>query len=86
MSHQCPIARCPFPVGGPLRICREHYRLVPRPQQDALAHYARTRKGGPAHIASFERAVESVEKTIAARTPKPADRPTKPAYTPYRDD
>ena len=80
----CPIPNCPFPVAGPLRICSTHYRLVPRPQQDALNHYARSHKGGPAHKGAFARAVESVVKTIAARTPQP--RVTTPAALPYRDD
>ncbi len=60
----CPIPRCVLDVAGPLRLCSNHFKLVPRPQQDALAHYARAHKGGPAHRAAFERAVESVRKTL----------------------
>lgn len=80
----CPIQGCVFEVAGPLRICKNHYRLIPRPQQDALAHYAKAHKGGTAHRASFERAVESVLKTLAFhKTLVPA---AKPAALPYRDD
>ena len=69
MTHHCPIPNCPFPVPSPFRLCKTHYRLVPRPQQDALASYARSHKYGPAHQASFERAVETVTKLIAGRIP-----------------
>lgn len=82
----CPIPKCPFPVAGPLRICKAHYRLVPRPQADALNHYARSHKGGPAHRASFDRSVESVMKTIQARTPEPVESPVRERTLPYRDD
>lgn len=85
MTHRCPIANCPFPVKGPLTICKEHYRLIPRPQQDALNHYARTRKGGPAHEASFDRAVETITKLLAARATN-REAAQKPAALPYRDD
>jgi hypothetical protein len=78
----CPIPNCPFQVVGPLRICAAHYKLMPRPQQDALNHYARTRKGGPSHIGAFERAVESVQKTLVGRT-RP---PVREVSLPYRDD
>lgn len=82
----CPIPRCPFPVDGPLRLCKSHYSLVPLTQREALSHYARTRKGGPSHKGAYERAVESVMKTIQARTPKTHDT-AHPAQTlPYRDD
>ena len=81
----CPIASCQVPCGGPLRICKVHYRLVPRPQQDALNHYARHHKGGPAHHAAFERAVESVETLLAKRRTEPVTS-TRPITTPYRDD
>lgn len=83
----CPIPNCPFSVAGPLRICKAHYRNVPRPQQDALNHYARHHKGGPAHVASFKRAVESVTKLLEARQVREhemvMDRLTS---LPYRDD
>ena len=88
MTHHCPIEHCPFQVAGPLRICSTHYRLVPRPQQDALNHYARSYKGGPAHRASFERAVESITKTLQARA-KPVVQhaePVREVSLPYRDD
>lgn len=81
----CPIEGCPFPVPGPLRICPTHYKLVPRPQQDALAGYARHHKGGPAHIASYDRAVESVHKVVQARGRGPAVL-SAPVALPYRDD
>jgi len=81
----CPIAGCVCPVPGELRICPTHYKLVPRPQQDALAHYARWRKGGPAHVAAYERALESVNKVVAARaTVMPV--PNVPVALPYQDD
>ena len=80
----CPINQCVFPVDGPLRLCRNHYRLVPRPQQDALAHYAKAHKGGPAHKASFARAVESVLKTLAFHEKLVPS--AQPAALPYRDD
>lgn len=71
-------------VPSPLRICSNHFRLVPRTQQDALAHYARHYKGGPAHQAAFDRAVESINKVIAwGRATVAAD---KPVSLPYRDD
>lgn len=80
----CPIPGCVFEVAGPLRICKNHYRLIPRPQQDALAHYAKAHKGGPSHKDAFKRAVDSVLKTLAFRkTLVPAE---KPAGMPYRDD
>jgi hypothetical protein len=79
----CPIPKCIFAVAGPLRVCRNHYRLIPRPQQDALAHYARVHKGGPAHKASFERAVESALKTLAFHETLVRQ---KPEALPYRDD
>jgi len=82
----CPIPNCPFPVTGPLRICKAHHRLIPRPQQDALNYYARMRKGGPSHVASFERAVESVTKLLEARRPVQAEAPERPVSLPYRDD
>lgn len=77
---KCPVANCVIDVAGPLRVCRGHYALIPRPQQDALNHYARTRKGGPAHEASFDRAVDSIEKMIESR------KPIQRAALPYRDD
>ena len=81
---KCQIINCPFTVAGPLRICSTHCKLVPRPQQDALAHYARSHKGGPAHRASFERAMESVNKILESRRTAP---PTPvPSSLPYRDD
>ena len=81
---KCPINNCVFDVPGQLRICSAHWKLVPRPQQDALAHYAKAHKGGPAHRASFERALESVRKTLAChQTLVPAE---KAAALPYRDD
>lgn len=80
----CPIPKCPFPVAGPLRLCSAHYKLVPRPQQDALAHYARHHKQGPAHRASFERAMESVLKVLDGRAT--VSKPREPANLPYRDD
>lgn len=86
MTNHCPIPNCPFPVAGPLRICSTHYRLVPRPQQDALNHYARSRKGGPAHRASFERAVESITKTLQARAIVQPEQPVRVVSVPYRDD
>jgi hypothetical protein len=82
----CPIERCVFEVPGPLRICKNHFRLVPRPQQDALAHYAKAHKGGPAHKASFARAVESIEKTLAFHQTLAPEPIVNPASMPYRDD
>ena len=80
----CPIPNCQAQVAGPLRICSSHYALVPLPQRQALASYARTRKGGPAHRASFERAVEHITKTLQARAPEP--RVKTPAVRPYWED
>jgi hypothetical protein len=80
----CPIDQCVSQVEGPLRVCRAHYTMIPKPQQEALAHYARSHKGGPAHRASFERAVESIEKTIAFHKTLVPEK--KPAPLPYRDD
>lgn len=67
--HHCPIPNCPFKVDHALRMCAAHYKLIPRPQQDALSFYAKKSKYGPAHKASFERAVESVTKLVAGRIP-----------------
>jgi len=82
----CPIPNCPFPVAGPLRICKAHYRNVPRPQQDALNHYAKHHKGGPAHRAAFARAVESVTKLIEARRSAVVADPERSVSLPYKDD
>ena len=87
----CPIPNCVFHVAGSLRMCRSHYAMVPRPQQEALNHYARIRKGGPSHRASFARAVESVCQVLEARKIDTQDDATlvvhgKPAWLPYRDD
>lgn len=82
----CPISGCVIFVPGPLRICATHYKLVPRPQQEALAHYARTRKGGPSHVGAFERAVESVTKILVARSSGQTDAVKLPTSLPYRDD
>jgi hypothetical protein len=82
----CPINHCAFVVAGPLRICKAHFRLVPRPQADALSHYARHHKGGPAHHAAFERAVESVTKLIEARRSAVVADPERPVSLPYKDD
>lgn len=80
----CPISHCSVPVEGPLRVCKEHYRHIPRPQAEALSFYAKKNKRGRAHTDAFERAVDSIEKLIASRRPKPVERPA-PAM-PYRDD
>lgn len=86
MSYYCPIPNCRFEVARPLRICKSHWSLVPRPQADALSHYARTRKGGPSHVAAFERAVESVTKLLEARRPVQTVQPARTVSMPYRDD
>ena len=78
----CPIPNCVNEVNWSYRICRPHFALVPRPQQEALNHYAK-HKGGPAHRAAFDRAVESVTKLIEARH-RPA--PVRPVSLPYKDD
>lgn len=80
----CRIHDCTSTVTGPLRLCRTHYSMVPLPQKKALASYAKSHKGGPAHRASFERSVKSVEKTLDFhKTLVPAE---TPASMPYRDD
>ena len=76
----CPIQHCPFPVDNPLRMCKAHHRLVPKPMAEALSFYAKSHKYGPAHRASFERAVESVTKLIEGQNPK------RQTSQPYRDD
>jgi hypothetical protein len=78
----CPIPHCSAPVSGPGKVCRPHYRLIPRPQQEALNHYAK-HKGSQSHVASFARAVESVERLLGARRVEPVARVVR---TPYRDD
>lgn len=82
----CPIPGCVFEMPGPLRICSTHYKLIPRPQQDALNHYARTRQGGPLHVGAYERAVESVCKLLAARQPVQRLPLARPVGMPYRDE
>lgn len=80
MTFHCPVTGCVNTVPREeLCMCKPHYKLVPRPQQDALNHYARSHKGGPAHRGSFKRAVETVNAFIGARAPQQAS-------TPYRDD
>lgn len=87
MIYSCPIPHCQASVNGPLRICGSHYALLPKPQRQALASYARTSKGGPAHRASFERAVESISAIVESRRPVQAVLPVHPvAALPYRDD
>lgn len=76
----CPIDHCTAPVPGPMRVCTNHYKLIPRPQQEALSFYAKKNKRGPAHRAAFDRAVESIVKLLQMR------RPARAVSTPYRDD
>jgi hypothetical protein len=87
MSQPCPIPDCRAEVSGPLRLCRAHFCIVPPPIQAALASFARAHKGGPAHRASFARAVESIEKTIEfQRKHLVTVAPATPISTPYKDD
>jgi hypothetical protein len=81
---RCPIDGCPAQVAGDLRICSTHYKLVPRPQQSALASFARSHKGGPAHRAAFERACESVTNGLEGRRGRPLQ--ARAVALPYRDD
>lgn len=77
----CPIAGCPNTVKGPLHICHDHRRLIPRPQLDALAFYTRKRNGSRLHRDIFARAVESITKLLAARR-----KPARAVSMAYRDD
>lgn len=83
--NKCPIARCLNPVSGPMRICAACYRYVPIPQREALGHYAKSHKGGPAHQGAFIRAVRTIEAARAANG-KSAVPPVRQVTTPYRDD
>jgi hypothetical protein len=83
---KCPIVHCIFDVAGPLRICKACYALVPIPQREALCHYAKTRKGGPAHVGAFKRACATVLRVIEARNVPQPGRPERAVMTPYRDD
>ena len=82
----CPIPTCRSDVGGPLRMCAGHFKLVPYPIRDALNHYAKKYKGGPAHRASFARAVESVTKILASRSLTGNEAVVRLVTLPYRDD
>lgn len=77
----CPIPECLSVVGPGHVLCRKHWALVPRPIQDTIQHYARTRRSGPSHKRACTHAIRTVMAAVAKR---PVLR--TPASLPYRDD
>lgn len=87
MPH-CPIKTCPFEVSGSQLMCIGHWRLVPKPIQHDVYSCFRKRRGGPSHVAAIQRAIKSVESTLAGwvEQNKKETAPQQPAALPYRDD
>lgn len=85
---KCPIKTCPIELQGSQLMCRGHWALCPRPIQQDVYTCFRKRRGGPTHVAAIQRAIKSVESTLAGwvEQNKKETAPEKPVSLPYRDD
>ena len=67
-SHECPAVRCPARVSLGMLMCRPHWRMVPRPLQNAV--YAAWDNGlgagTPAHEAAMDAAIRAVDAKLEA--------------------
>ncbi len=64
-SKPCPITQCIASMAPWALMCRTHWAMVPRPMQEAVNHYFRSRRGGPSHLKACRQAIEAVLKQLA---------------------
>lgn len=62
--HICPITTCQAVIPGHHALCSGHFKLVPKPLQEAMYHYGKKHRGGPSHQRAIRDAIKKVEEVL----------------------
>lgn len=66
-SHECPVTGCKWRVAMHMLMCRNHWRMVPRPLQSAVwdAWGGGAGAGTPEHMEACTAAIAAVNQRLA---------------------
>lgn len=66
----CPIRGCSNHKGADQVVCRQDWKLVPKPLQTEIWFRFRTARGSPEHLAAIREALRVIEEARGPRQPR----------------